>query len=191
MISIISAIIFSFSANIDNIAVGILYGTKKIHISCIYTLIIALCTSIITSGSMYIGKILLNFLNINIANIIGAVGLILIGIIGIIKYIIDKTKKKYEFNNLNETIKYTSIKSKDLIVIIFTLSLNNFAAGIAASVAGTLIIPTLISTFFFSFIFMYIGNHLGKKLISNILNNYSELISSFILILLGVIEYIF
>ena len=80
------------------------------------------------------------------------------------------------------------ISIKELLLIIITLSLNNIAAGIAASITGVNIICTTICTFVFGTIFLYIGNNLGKKINNNLVEKYSELISSFILILIGVME---
>ena len=67
-------------------------------------------------------------------------------------------------------------------------NLNNIAAGIAASITGINTFYTTLCTFIFGNIFLYIGNHLGKKIKSEIIIQYSELISSLMLILLGIIE---
>lgn len=188
MINILSAIIFSLSANIDNIALGIAYGVKKIHISFIKNIFISLFTSIITIISMQLAKFIFFFLNENISNIIGSIALILIGLFGIFKVIYLKyiKKKKDEENNILKSLKF-----KELILIVFTLSWNNIAAGIAASVAGIDIITTLISTFIFSFLFMYTGNKLGKAVLNKFIANNSDIIGSSILIILGILQYIF
>ena len=189
MINILSAILFSFSANIDNIALGIAYGIKKIHISYIKNFLITLCTSFITIVSMKLGDYIFSFFNERISNSIGSIALILIGTFGILKILYNKYIKKKSIGT--ENFQYKKLEFKELMSIVFTLSCNNIAVGFAASVAGIDIITTLISTFIFSFFFLYIGNKLGKNMINKVLSKYSDIIGSLILILIGVIQLFF
>lgn len=191
MINLISALLFSFSANLDNIVIGVSYGIKKIHISFSKNIIIAIFTSLFTFVSMYLGKYLSNFLSENIANIIGSSFLIAIGLFSIIKeYIIGKGNKKDDNGVLVEVRnRVESIRTKEMVTIILMLSLNNIAAGIAASVVGINILFTTICTFIFSCLFLLIGNKIGRNAINNkFIEKYSTLIASLILILLGVIS---
>lgn len=189
MINILSAILFSFSANIDNIALGIAYGIKKIHISNIKNFLITLCTSFITIVSMKLGDYIFSFFNERISNSIGSIALILIGTFGILKILYNKYIKKKSIGT--ENFQYKKLEFKELMSIVFTLSCNNIAVGFAASVAGIDLITTLISTFIFSFFFLYIGNKLGKNMINKVLSKYSDIIGSLILILIGVIQLFF
>ncbi len=182
MIEIISAILFAISANIDNIIIGISYGIKKVHIPFKKNIIIALATSIATFFSMYMGGLITLFLTENLANIIGASLLIGIGGYSIIKDIF--------LNKVDEDIGTKNLNVKELCTIIFALSSNNIAIGIAASIGGINIIYTVIFTFIFCNLFMYLGNKIGKKIRSKKVQKYSILISSLLLISLGLLELI-
>ena len=188
MINIISALIFSLSANIDNIALGIAYGIKKIHISFFSNFLIALCTSIISITFMKLSVLIFSFFSESIANFVGAFLLILIGIYEIINFLYNKDRQ----NKKNETRKNTqkNLKAKELFLIIFTLSANNISVGIATSIAGIHMLTAFFFTFIFSFIFLYIGNKLGKKLKNSFISKYSDILAAFLLIILGIINFI-
>lgn len=193
MLNLISAILFSFSANLDNIAIGISYGIKKIHIPNITTFFIAIFTTVFTLISMLLGKYIILFLNENLANSIGSYFLMLLGIIYIIKEILESFKKKQRSNTKNDIIQnknkdIINIKIKELTIIVFTLSINNIGAGIAASATGINVFLTCIFSFLSSFVFLIFGNNLGKKVINIYIEKYCNIISAIILILIGFIQ---
>lgn len=187
MFELISGALFSISANIDNIPIGLSYGVKKTHISILKNILICIITSIVTFLSMLIGQNISKFFDIKIANILGSILLIFLGIYPIAKNIIKEKNDRLNENEKN-ILMNNDISIKELLLIIITLSLNNIAAGIAASITGVNIICTTICTFVFGTIFLYIGNNLGKRINNKLVKKYSELISSFILILIGVME---
>lgn len=188
MFELISGALFSISANIDNIPIGLSYGVKKTHISILKNILICIITSIVTFLSMLIGQNISKFFDIKIANILGSILLIFLGIYPIAKNIFIKEKNDRLNENEKNILMNNDISIKELLLIIITLSLNNIAAGIAASITGVNIICTTICTFVFGTIFLYIGNNLGKRINNKLVEKYSELISSFILILIGVME---
>ncbi len=190
MLNLISALLFSFSSNLDNIAIGISYGVKKIHISNLTTLFIALFTTIFTFVSMILGKYIIIFFNENIANSIGSYLLIFLGIIYIIKDIIQNFKKNEQIEEKSITKKNNiiNIKIKELIAVVFILSINNIGAGIAASATGISILLTCIFSLLFSFLFLLLGNNIGKIVISKYIEKYCNIISAAILILIGLIQ---
>lgn len=188
MINLITAILFSFSANIDNIAIGISYGIKKIHISIYKNIIIALFTSFFTFLSMYLGSYIAILLSEKVANILGPFVLLIIGFYSIISELV---KKK---NNNDELLVFENrqinvLSFKELATLIFMLSINNIAVGIAASVSGIHILVATISTFLFSLFLLYIGNIIGLKALNNkFIEKYSCFISSLILIIIAIIQ---
>lgn len=192
MLDLISAILFSFSANLDNIAIGISYGIKKIHIPNVTTFFIAIFTTIFTLISMMLGRYIILFLDETIANSIGSYLLVLLGSIYIVKEIFESLSKNKRSDDENEIIKtknITNIKIKELIVVVFMLSINNIGAGIAASATGMNILLTCIFSFLFSYIFLLFGNNLGRKVTGNYIEKYCNIISSIILILIGIMEF--
>lgn len=189
LLELISGALFSISANIDNIPIGISYGIKKIHIPIFKILLICLITSIVTFLSMYIGQNVSRFFNISIANIIGSILLILIGLYPLVTNYLFKTK--IQKSNIENKFSYNNsynITIKEVFVMTSTLCVNNIATGIAASITGVNVLYTTISTFIFGTIFIFIGNNLGKKINNKLFERYSLLISSLILILIGIFE---
>jgi len=187
LINLLTAILFSFSANLDNIAIGISYGLKKIHINIFKILMISIFTTLFTFTSMFLVKYLINILNEKYANSIGIYLLITIGIYTLTKDIIQKFKCK----NMKKTKIKNQLKSidfKELITIILLLSTNNIAAGFAASATGINIVVTAIFSFIFSFVLLLLGNTIGKKIINQSIEKYCNILSSLLLIIIGFIE---
>lgn len=179
----ISLLLFSISTNLDNIPVGISYAlnSKKAKATDIFK--ISFFTSLITFIIMIIGTSISHILPIKLANNLGAIILMLIGSYGIIKeYILNKKRSSNENNEKN---------SLPTIKIIFLLSINNFATGLSASIAGINYILSTIFTFIFSVIFLYMGSFIGIRINSSKLEEYSNYLSSIIILLLGIIEGVF
>lgn len=193
MINLISAILFSFSANLDNIAIGISYGLKKIHISLFKILMISVFTTLFTFISMFIGKYLVNILNEKYANSFGAFLLIGLGLYTLVKDILEKIRYRNNKKNNDKIEKTTEnvlkpIIFKELMTIILLLSTNNIAAGIAASVTGVNILATTVLSFIFSFALLLLGNTIGKNIINEFIEKYCNILSALLLIIIGFIE---
>lgn len=186
MLNLLTSTLFSISANIDNIPIGISYGIKKIHVTFLQNIFISIFTAIATFTSMQIGKNVLNFFDIKLANLVGSILLIILGTIPLAKLFFKRKKRSYEENAFYSSKALISIK--EIIFIIITLSINNIATGIAASITGINALYTAICTLIFGSIFLYVGNHLGKKINNKLVQAYSEIFSSLLLILLGLIE---
>ena len=186
MLNLLTSTLFSISANIDNIPIGISYGIKKIHVTFLQNIFISIFTAIATFTSMQIGKNVLNFFDIKLANLVGSILLIILGTIPLAKLFFKRKKRSYEDNAFYSSKALISIK--EIIFIIITLSINNIATGIAASITGINALYTAICTLIFGSIFLYVGNHLGKKINNKLVQAYSEIFSSLLLILLGLIE---
>lgn len=182
MLNIIKAVAFSFSANIDNIVIGMSYGIKKIKIPCKLNIIIATFMSLITCLTMIIGKSIVNLFDINSANKIGSYVLIIIGIY----FLISESIKKSEKNNEND---FSKITAKNIFTIIFTLSSNNIATGIAASMIDINIFFTSFFTFIFSFFMLYLGNKIGRNILNSKLERYSNVLSALIITFLGIFQF--
>jgi putative sporulation protein YtaF len=71
------------SANIDNLAVGVAYGVKKLRITFFANLLIAIISATGTLTSMLAGAAIGKFLSADVANALGSGALIAIGAWGI------------------------------------------------------------------------------------------------------------
>lgn len=202
MLNIISCILFSIAANFDNIIIGMLFGLKKIHIPLTKNIFISLFTTVITVIAMLFSNFLFLVFDAKIINLIGSISLLTIGFTGIIVNILKKgflsNKKKNENENENNNndkkeneISINSLKIKNLITIIFSLSINNIGTGIAASATGINIIFSFFSNLVSSFFALLIGNNLGKNILNSYITKYSDVICYLLIIFLGVIQLVF
>ncbi|MDO4283272.1 MAG: manganese efflux pump [Clostridia bacterium] len=183
MLNVIKAFAFALSANIDNLAIGVSYGMKKITISSKINIIIAILMSVITCFTMIVGKSISSFFNIEMINKIGAYALIIIGI----HLFISECKDKHTEESQKEL---SQITFKNILLVILTLSTNNIATGIAASMISINIFFTFIFTIIFSFLMLYIGNKIGSNILNHKIEKYANIISAFIIICLGVFQII-
>jgi len=172
MVNFISLLLFSISTNLDNIPVGISYSlnNKKIKFKDIFK--ISFFTSLITFIIMVIGTSINHVLSLKFANTFGSTILIFIGIYGILKEFIS-SKKSNNISKDNININFSNIKT------IFLLSINNNY------------LFSTIFTFIFSILFLYLGYFIASKINNSKLSNYSNYLSSIIILLLGIIEMVF
>ena len=89
LFELLSGALFSISANIDNIPIGLSYGVKKVHISILKNIIICVFTSCATFLSMIIGQNIANLFDIKITNMIGSILLIFLGIYFVLEITMD------------------------------------------------------------------------------------------------------
>lgn len=76
---LISVFLLAIASNIDNLAVAIAYGVKKIKIGSLSNLVISLVTGIGTYISISSGETISNYLGSNLPNSIGSSVIIVIG----------------------------------------------------------------------------------------------------------------
>lgn len=192
-------LVFVLGANFDNIAVGTAYGFKGINLSFKMNLLIAFITSIGTLLSMSIGLVIYNLLPYNFTNIFGGVLIVILGLY-FLKDFFKETLNKNTEGELTEILNTPEkadidhsgdIDFKEALTLGTALTLNNFGMGIGASIAGMNIFLTSLLTFIFSVISFRIGCTIGSKFNDSFIHNYGNLISSLILISLGIIEILF
>ncbi len=80
---LLSSLFLSSASNVDNFAVAIAYGVKKLRIDWLSNLLIALVSALGTILSMSVGTVISRHLPPPVANLLGSGVLIAIGIMGI------------------------------------------------------------------------------------------------------------
>lgn len=202
MALILSALLFSLSSNLDNIVVGMAYGIKKIKISMISNVIIAIISSTGTFLSMYVGVYISEILPHPVTNRLGASVIIILGIYfitqSIMKLINNKSSKELALKDITDMVEYAEksdldhsgdISIKESIFVAFGLTFNNLGNGIVASITGINIKITVIFTFILSIITIIFGEAIGNHLLGKFLGKFSPLFSGVLLIILGIIEF--
>lgn len=200
---LISILLFAFSANIDNLVVGIAYGIKKIKIGILSNLLIALVSAAGTFVSMAVGLAISKVFTASIANTIGSVILIIIGIWITRDFFLKKgepkkqEQRKQSLKNCRQILREPekadsdhsgTIDIKESLILAFALTINNFGLGLGASITGLNIYATVICTFFFSVIFIVLCCLVGKSYLSAFFRKYAPLASGLIILLLGIYE---
>jgi putative Mn2+ efflux pump MntP len=90
---LISALLLAIASNIDNFAVGIAYGVKKLKIGILTNLFIAFVSATGTYLSLAVGKDINHYLSISTANALGSFVLIAVGAWSLWETLKQKRKK--------------------------------------------------------------------------------------------------
>lgn len=194
---LLSSVLLALSANVDNFAVGIAYGIKRIAIGSLSNLIIAIVSATGTYGSMTAGKLISTILPVNVANWLGSLLLIAIGIwttwdtfksnhsqtqseLDYTTFVRDPARADRDFSRF--------IDAKESIVLAFALTLNNLGSGIGAGISGLDIRITTLLTFIFSLLSIVVGYLLGARFSTKLSGRVTGLASGVLLIGLGIYE---
>lgn len=196
---LLSSVLLAFSANVDNLAVGIAYGVKRIAIGTLSNLIIAIVSAAGTYASMSAGKLISAVLPLNVANWLGSILLIAIGIWTIWDTYRTKPTRQQDPSDLAYTTFIADparadrdhsriIDAKESIVLALALTLNNLGSGIGAGISGLDIPLTTLLTFIFSLLAVTIGYFLGARFTTTLSGQLTGIASGLLLIGLGIYE---
>ncbi|MCR1898958.1 manganese efflux pump [Irregularibacter muris] len=198
---ILPALLFSISACLDNVVVGIAYGIKKIKIGISVNIMIACITTLGTFLSMVFGTYISKLFPPFVANLLGGGMIVFLGI-----YFIVESLVKLERNTPARTMALKDIEDmknyarksdadcsghidmKESIFVALGLTLNNIGTGIAASITGVNIHITLVATFVLSILTIMLGRGMGNRVLGRFFGKYAPLIAGALLVLLGGIE---
>lgn len=196
----IPILLFAVSSSTDNFIIGLSYGIFKIKINIICNLIIAFISCIGTFVSMLIGETIGNYIPSIYSNYLGSILLILLGLYMLTSslrgknFTSNKDKKINCYENFIEhpeiidSNNSKNIEFKESVLLGIILCINNFSLGIGASITGLNIYLTSFSSMIFSIMFIKLGFYIGNRSIPKNLSNCCEIISSLIIILLGIYE---
>ena len=175
---LLNCILLALSVSIDSLGIGISYGIKHTKISKISNFTLFSISFLMTSFSIFIGN--------SISSLLSEKFSIFLGIYGIYKNISQQTTN-YDFNHSNE------IDSKEAIFLGLALSIDSFCVGLGSGIIGLndILLPFLVSIF--QLFFINCSANIANLLLSkfNISDNILSYISSFSLILLGILKILF
>lgn len=213
---LLNSLILAFSSSIDSLGIGITYGIKNTKISLMGKVVLFVISFLISILSIWFGDLIKNIFSSFATKLIGNIILIAMGIFVCFqaisknemkKTVYEKDEKIYSFfiSFLGITIKIiknptssdldssNSIDSKEALFLGFALSLDCFCIGVGGSIIGisSLFFPLFISIF--QLVFLNVGNKLGKKLhnLSLLPDNIWSIISGILLILIGLVRFLF
>ncbi len=185
-----SVIMFAVSSNLDNLAVGISYGIKRVHISALPALLIGLITLGGTMVSMALGKNLLPFLPGRFAQLLGSIIILAMGGYGTVCFWTKRVRANGAGTSDANTISLPlrQLALREAAVLGTALAVNNMGLGIGASISGLQVLPASAASLCFSLLFLVLGNRAGRLWLSSLIGRYAEPIASGVMVLLGVYQ---
>lgn len=209
---ILSVLLLSLSSNLDNVGVGISYGTRKINIPFYSNLLIAIITGTGTFLSITAGNEIVNLISPNIANALGSLIIAGAGVWVFIQTpasgkdngagvqcpqkpnISDQSLLRRMFMILDhpflaDTDFSGHISLKEGFLLGLALTLNNLANGLGAGLVGLNTAMVTAFTVIFSILTIWFGIEFGQYSGVHWFGRYSSRISGVILIVLGIYEY--
>jgi putative sporulation protein YtaF len=202
-------ILFALSLSLDSLAVGISYGLKKIKISRLPLFILLFMTSIAFSLTWFLGDYISSILSEQTVAIISSVLLILLGSSFLLQALLDlfmppneekeSTRQIYiRFLNLVINIKREACKSdmdhsgtidiKEALYLGTALSIDAFAVGFALAIHDINYFLFLLFINLLNFSLLKSGLWIGKKTIVFLTEAKLKIISSSIIIFLGILR---
>ena len=205
-------ILLSISLSMDALGIGVSYSLRKIKIPFLAKVVVSLISVIFTAAAIFLGNMILLFIEPTIAKFIGCIMLILLGVFTIYqgfknddnKKESTKGKKVWSFavKSLGFTVKITKnplnydfdksnhIDLMEALYLGVALSIDSLVAGTSLAVSGlnSFFIPIAVGIS--QFIFLSMGNFIGKRIssIKNIDPRIFVFISGTILIALSIIR---
>ncbi len=212
---ILSIALISISSNTDSLAAAVAYGIKQVKITTGANLTIAIVSSLGTFLSMSVGEMISGYLSKSTATMLGSGVLIAIGIFGLwqtLEHERDCRKRaKYgrrnidpidvhiseDIDNLNYLNKSPtkigsrsgSIGARQSIPLAFSLTINNIGGGIGGGISGLNPLLTMVTTFILAVLAISFGTTLGKKFATHMNELWAGLLSSGLIMAIGIYEY--
>ena len=199
------AFFIALAANIDNLGVGIAYGSRKIKISVKANLIIALLSFISTWLAVEAGSIISQYISLEVASDLGAAVIIGVGLWVIIEPAVEAHHHDLGLIKLPLTTKRSYIGptelirqpekadvdfSKDIdmweaVILGIALSVNAVAGGLDAGLVAVpmFVVPILVGIF--SFLTITIGTYCGRKYVANKMGYKATIISGILMLVIG------
>lgn len=206
----VESLLLVCSLCIDTFVASIAYGTDKIKIPFSSTIIINFTCSLFLAISLFIGSILKDFLNPNIATIISFCLLFLLGVYRLFESFFKKYIKKCSDIGVPLTFKVFDFKfvlqiyadeikadydnskiltPKEALYLSVALSLDSLAVGFGSSLGNINYLEVLILSIIIGFIALSSGGYLGRKFAQKVDVNLSWL-SGAMLIALSIMRVI-
>jgi len=201
----LSAFLLSIALNLETLRISLSYGIEKIYLTKSISISLAIITSVGTFISMYFGNLILYFFPHQLSNIFGAVLLSFTGIYFIVEYMrLENKRAGYDTSCYFEsTLKYKNILENPSVLASYksnhismrqclqlstSFISNNLFTCFAASITGISISFSVFLNFIIVLLCVYLGIFNSNIYISKWFGKYSNLISGFILITLGIFE---
>ncbi len=206
MVYFLSVFLLCLAPNLDNMAIGLAYGARKINVPFRSNLAIALFSGIATLTASLAGNLLARYIPGFPGNIIGGSIVSAMGLYTIISYIYNKRKTKDISQNNRQYIDelravmddpgiadrdYSGdISLKESILLGIALAVNCLGTGFGAGMTGVNVAVLTIAVIIFSLITISLGTLIGKRFAAKFLGDRATVVSGFLLIAVGIYQMI-
>jgi len=180
----ISIILIGLASNIDNLGIGVSFGTRSIRIPILSNLLIAILGMTAAYLSITMGNLISGYMSRQNADMIGGMILMALGAWSM------RPKGAVPAGAIPSSAseESTVISWKESVSLGLALSLNGFAMGFGAGVSGVSPIMAAISVGLFSMVTVAIGERIGHQIARTWLGKYSNAVGGLLLIAIGFYE---
>jgi putative sporulation protein YtaF len=206
MVYFLSIFFLCLAPNLDNMAIGLAYGARKINVPFKSNFAIALFSGFAILTSSLLGNLLSNYIPNYLGNMIGGSIVSVMGIytIGSYLYARRKSSKVQEnnylcFDNIKAVMNDPSIADKDYsgdislkesILLGIALALNCLGTGFGAGMSGVNVWVLTVAVIIFSLITISFGALVGRRYATKFLGDRATIISGLLLLAVGVYQMI-
>lgn len=203
---ILSVFLLCLAPNLDNMAIGLAYGVRKIKVPFKSNISIALFSGIATLLSSLLGNILTNYIPGYLGKTIGGSIVIIMGLFTIIGYLKSRKKTKKAYGNGIQYIDdikavmddpgiadrdYSGdISLKESILLGIALASNCIGTGFGAGIYGINAFVLSGAVIVFSLITISVGAMIGRRYASKFLGEKATIISGMLLLVIGLYQII-
>lgn len=208
MLYFLSVFLLCLAPNLDNMAIGLAYGIRKISVPFRSNISIALFSGIATFLSSMLGSLLANYIPSFTGNIIGGSIVGLMGVYTIINEMYKKEKPtantyprdhsdKPYFENFRAVMNDPEIADSDYsgdislkesILLGTALAANCLGTGFGAGMSGVNIYVLSTAVTLFSLITIFLGALVGRRYASRFSAEKATILSGLLLIVVGVYQ---
>ena len=196
---ILSVLSLSIASNLDNFAIGLVYGTRKIRIPFMSNLIIALFSGLGTILSCFVGDVLREMFGGMMCNIVGGLLVIGIGLWTIFISMKGEAQRPVEESHLSiKTIidepqiadvdHSGHISTKESLLVGVALAVNCLATGLGAGMTGLGVVVTTIAVTALSLLCVSLGVWSGRKYAINVPGCLIPVLAGGLLMVVGMFE---
>ena len=172
---LLSIVFLGIATNLDNLFIGIAFGARKRNITLLQNVLIASISAITAYVACLFAVLISSHFSVY-ANIAGSIFLLLLGFIGLLKPTPSNSEVSVD----------RPLHIKETALLGGSLAINCLPVAIGAGSAGISPLGLSASIFLFSVFVLAVGIHFGKKLASCCHERTLNVLSSLLLILIGV-----
>ncbi|TXK76949.1 manganese efflux pump [Paenibacillus sp. N3.4] len=177
------------ASNLDNLGIGVSYGSRSIRIPFISNLMIAILSMLCSYVSIACGQFTAQFIPVQFVNTLGGMLIVGIGLWGMLSDHL-KTKRPELLRNPSKAdVDGNNIISvRESFMLGTALALNCIASGFGAGISGMSAWATVLAIGLFSLITVAVGIRVGTRIARTWLGKYANAIGGTLLVLIGCYE---